>query len=108
MNCLMQQYAAIKEKYKDAILLFRVGDFDEMFGEDATLAGKHMEVMVGETDGEGAVKRMASLPFYSLDNALRILTKAGYKVAVCDQLEAPKAGAMKRGVTELLNPQMKK
>ena len=90
MSKLIKQYSAIKEKYKDALLLFRVGDFYQTFDRDADIIGEKMKIMVVETDDKGDIKKMASLPFYSLDNALRILTKAGYKVAVCDHLKALK------------------
>jgi DNA mismatch repair protein MutS len=104
MSKLIKQYSAIKEKYKDALLLFRVGDFYQTFDRDADIIGEQMKIMVVETDDKGDIKKMAGVPFYSLDNALRILTKAGYKVAVCDPLEDPKTakGIKKRDVTNYL------
>ena len=101
MNLLIKQYKTIKEKYRDAILLFRVGDFYETFNEDAQIVGSQMDILVTVGDENSDVKKKASVPFYSLDLALRLLTKSGYKVAVCEQLEAPKPGHMKRGVTDI-------
>jgi DNA mismatch repair protein MutS len=101
MNQLIGQYKAIKEKYKDTILLFRVGDFYQTFNEDAALLGERMGILVIEEDGNKGIKNTASLPFHSLDSALRLLTKAGYKVAVCDPLEEPKSRPMKRDATEV-------
>ena len=105
MSKLMQQYRAIKEKYPDTILLFRVGDFYETFGEDAKKAADILGGLFLETrnpEGEGTV---FSIPYYSLHVALSKLIKAGYKVGICDQLEDPKTvrGLAKRGVTDLFN-----
>ena len=101
MTTLLQQYFAIKAKYKDAILLFRVGDFYETFNEDAKIVSCTLGITLVLTEQDPDVKAGASLPHYTLDTALHKLVKAGYKVAICDQLEAPKAGSMKRGFTEL-------
>ena len=98
----MQQYFAIKAKYKDAILLFRVGDFYETFNEDAEIISRILQITLVLTEQNPGIKAAASLPRYSLDTALHKLVKAGYKVAICDKLEAPKVGPMKRGVTGLI------
>ncbi|MBE7170534.1 MAG: hypothetical protein INR73_08085 [Williamsia sp.] len=105
MTHLIQQYTAIKAKYKDAILLFRVGDFYETFNEDAETVALHMRIPLAIHEQKPDIKAAASLSHYHLHDALRILTRAGYKVAVCDQLKAPKAGPTKRGVTDLLEPE---
>ena len=99
MTTLMQQYFAIKTKYNDAVLLFRVGDFYETFNEDAKIVSRILQITLVLTEQNPDIKAAASLPHYTLDTALHKLVKAGYKVAICDQLEAPKAGYTKRGVT---------
>ena len=101
MTTLLQQYFAIKAKYKDAVLLFRVGDFYETFNEDAEIVSRILGITVTLTEQDPDIKAGASLPHYTLDTALHKLVKAGYKVGICDQLEAPKAGPMKCGVTGL-------
>lgn len=101
MAPLMEHYHAIKAKYKDALILFRVGDFYEVFGEDALAATRVFGGLFMETKNEKGLTTGLSIPHYSLDTALHKLVKAGYRVAVCDQLEAPKAGPMKRGVAGL-------
>lgn len=102
----MQQYKAIKAKYKDAILLFRVGDFYELFDEDARQAAGVLGGLFTETKKGDETKDMLSVPHFSLDTALRKLVKAGHRVAVCEQLEDPKTvkGLVRRGVTESRNP----
>lgn len=109
MTPLMQQYKTIKAKYPDAILLFRVGDFYEIFDEDAKIAAKVLGIILTETTNDIAIKAAASLPFHSLDFALHKLVKAGYRVAVCDQLEDPKTSKdiVKRGVTDVLKAPVK-
>ena len=101
MTTLLQQYFAIKAKYKDAVLLFRVGDFYETFNEDAETVSRILGITLVLTEQDPDIKAAASLPHYNLDTALHKLVKGGYKVGICDQLEAPKAGTMKRGVTGL-------
>lgn len=101
MNQLLPQYFAIKKKYKDAVLLFRVGEFYETFNEDAAILSRVLGVTLLLTDLNPDIKTAASLPHYHLDMALHKLVKAGYKVGICEQLEAPKAGPLKRGVTDL-------
>lgn len=104
---LMQQHRAIKQKYPDAILLFRVGDFYETFGQDAVLASQILGItLTKRNNGAAADASLAGFPHHSLDTYLHKLVKAGHRVAVCDQLEDPKQakGIVKRGVTEMLTP----
>ncbi|MFM9908448.1 MAG: DNA mismatch repair protein MutS [Chitinophagaceae bacterium] len=104
---LMQQHRAIKQKYPDAILLFRVGDFYETFGEDAILSSKVLGItLTKRNNGAASSSELAGFPHHALDTYLHKLVKAGYRVAICDQLEDPKLakGIVKRGVTELVTP----
>ena len=104
---LMKQYNEIKSKYPDAILLFRVGDFYETFGEDAIRASSILGiVLTRRANGAAAYIELAGFPHHSLDAYLPKLVRAGYRVAVCDQLEDPKMTKtiVKRGVTELVTP----
>lgn len=104
---LMQQHRAIKQKYPDAILLFRVGDFYETFGEDAVIASKVLGItLTKRNNGSASSSELAGFPHHALDTYLHKLVKAGYRVAICDQLEDPKSvkGIVKRGVTELVTP----
>jgi DNA mismatch repair protein MutS len=104
---LMQQHRAIKQKYPDAILLFRVGDFYETFGEDAIIASKVLGItLTKRNNGAASSSELAGFPHHALDTYLHKLVKAGYRVAICDQLEDPKTvkGIVKRGVTEMVTP----
>ena len=104
---LMQQHRAIKQKYPDAVLLFRVGDFYETFGEDAIIASQVLGItLTRRNNGAASSSELAGFPHHSLDTYLHKLVKAGYRVAICDQLEDPKQakGIVKRGVTELVTP----
>jgi DNA mismatch repair protein MutS len=104
---LMQQHKAIKQKYPDAILLFRVGDFYETFGEDAIKASAVLGItLTKRNNGIDNSNELAGFPHHALDTYLHKLVKAGYRVAICDQLEDPKQakGIVKRGVTELVTP----
>ena len=104
---LMKQYNAIKAKYPDALLLFRVGDFYETFGEDAIrTSGILGIVLTKRANGVAAYIELAGFPYHSLDLYLPKLVKAGLRVAICDQLEDPKMTKtiVKRGVTELVTP----
>lgn len=103
----MRQYFAIKAKHPGAVLLFRVGDFYETFGEDAILVSKVLGiVLTRRSNGAAAEVELAGFPHHALDTYLPKLVKAGFRVAVCDQLEDPKQakGIVKRGVTELVTP----
>jgi len=104
---LMQQHRAIKQKYPDAILLFRVGDFYETFGEDAITASRVLGITLTKRNNSAAASSdLAGFPYHALDTYLHKLVKAGYRVAICDQLEDPKSvkGIVKRGVTEMVTP----
>ena len=103
----MQQHRAIKQKYPDAILLFHVGDFYETFGEDAIIASRVLGItLTRRNNGAASSSELAGFPHHALDTYLHKLVKAGYRVAICDQLEDPKAakGIVKRGVTEMVTP----
>jgi len=103
----MKQYMAIKAKYPGALLLFRVGDFYETFGEDAIKASKILDItLTKRANGAASHIELAGFPHHSLDNYLPKLVRAGQRVAICDQLEDPKSvkGIVKRGVTELVTP----
>ncbi len=104
---LMKQYNAIKAKYPDALLLFRVGDFYETFGQDAISASEILGiVLTRRANGAAAYVELAGFPHHALDTYLPKLVRAGHRVAICDQLEDPKLTKkiVKRGVTELVTP----
>ena len=104
---LMKQYNDIKSKYPDAILLFRVGDFYETFGDDAVLASKILGIILTKRGaGSTSETELAGFPHHSIGNYLPKLVKSGYRVAICDQLEDPKLAKkiVKRGVTEIVTP----
>jgi DNA mismatch repair protein MutS len=104
---MMQQHRAIKQKYPDAILLFRVGDFYETFGQDAVIASQVLGItLTKRNNGAASSSELAGFPHHSIDTYLHKLVKAGYRVAVCDQLEDPKQakGVVKRGVTDMVTP----
>lgn len=103
----MKQYNAIKAKYPDALLLFRVGDFYETFGSDAIKAAKILDIILTKRGaGSQSETELAGFPHHSLNTYLPKLVKAGARVAICDQLEDPKKTKkiVKRGVTELITP----
>ena len=104
---MMKQYFAFKADYPEAVLLFRCGDFYETYGDDALIASKVLGIVLTKRSSvsPGAIP-MAGFPFHSLETYLPRLVRAGYKVAVCDQLEDPKLtkNIVKRGVTELVTP----
>lgn len=104
---LMKQHKEIKAKYPDAVLLFRVGDFYETFGEDALISSRVLGItLTKRANGSASHIELAGFPHHSVDTYLHKLVKAGYRVAICDQLEDPKTvkGIVKRGVTELVTP----
>lgn len=104
---LMDQYFAIKAEYPDALLLFRVGDFYETFAEDAIKTSKALGiVLTRRANGSASSVELAGFPHHALDTYLPKLVRAGYKVAVCDQLEDPKLAKkiVKRGITEVVTP----
>ena len=104
---LMKQYMAVKAKHPDAVLLFRVGDFYETFGEDAIRASEILGiVLTRRANGAASFVELAGFPFHALDTYLPKLVRAGQRVAICEQLEDPKLAKkiVKRGITELITP----
>lgn len=104
---LMKQFNSIKAKYPDALLLFRVGDFYETFGEDAVKTSSTLGIVLTKRrNGSATFVDLAGFPHHALDTYLPKLVRAGYRVAICDQLEDPKTTKkiVKRGVTELVTP----
>lgn len=103
---LMKQYNAIKAKYPDAMLLFRIGDFYEMFGKDAIKAANVLGITLTARNNGGTKLELAGFPHHSLNTYLPKLVRSGMRVAICDQLEAPskEKKIVKRGVTELVTP----
>ena len=103
---LMKQYNAIKSKYSNALLLFRVGDFYETFGEDAITVARVLGIVLTNRANGSSKIELAGFPFHSIDTYLPKLVRAGFRVAICEQLEDPKQSKtiVKRGVTELVTP----
>lgn len=104
---LMQQYTSIKAKHPDAILLFRMGDFYETFGEDAIKASEILGItLTKRANGAAATVELAGFPHHAIETYLPKLVRAGQRVAICEQLEDPKLTKklVKRGVTELVTP----
>ena len=102
----MKQYNTFKAQYPDALLLFRVGDFYETFGEDAIRTSKILDiVLTRRANGSASHIELAGFPHHALDTYLPKLVRAGLRVAICDQLEDPKLAKtiVKRGITELGN-----
>ena len=104
----MRQYSEYKSQYPDAVLLFRVGDFYETFGDDAIKASEALGITLTKRNNGGGSGEMplAGFPHHALDTYLPKLVRHGYRVAICDQLEDPKQakGLVKRGITELSTP----
>lgn len=102
----MAQYAQVKSKHPDALLLFRVGDFYETFGEDAIKAAQTLGIIQTSRNNGGSDVELAGFPYHSLDMYLPRLVKAGHRVAICEQLEKPskEKKIVKRGVTEIVTP----
>jgi len=104
---MMQQYLNIKEQHKDAILFFRLGDFYEMFFEDALTASRELEItLTGKECGQEERAPMCGVPFHAVDSYVSKLIEKGYKVAICEQLEDPKQtkGMVKRDVVRIVTP----
>lgn len=104
---LMKQHAELKKKFPDAILLFRVGDFYETFGEDAHKASNILGItLTRKAAGHGTYCDLAGIPYHAVEQYLPRLVRAGLRVAICEQLEDPKTakGLVKRGITELVTP----
>src|SRR5512138_149532 len=104
---LMKQYYSVKAKHPDAILLFRVGDFYETFGEDAIRSSEILGItLTRRANGSASFVELAGFPYHALDIYLPRLVRAGQRVAICEQLEDPKLTKkiVKRGITELVTP----
>ena len=102
---LMAQYFAVKEKYPDAILLFRVGDFYETFAEDAVKTSRALGITLTSRNNGGSNVELAGFPYHAMDMYLPRLVRAGYRVAICDQMEKPVPGrVVRRAVTEVVTP----
>ncbi len=104
---MVAQYQAIKEQYPDVILMFRLGDFYEMFGDDAVTASRELEiVLTSRSQGYAADVPMCGVPYHAVDRYIARLISKGYRVAICDQLEDPKKTKkiVKRGVTRVVTP----
>ena len=102
----MQQYFQVKTKHPDAVLLFRVGDFYETFGEDAVRASQALGIILTKRNNGGSDIELAGFPHHSLDTYLPRLVRAGFRVAICEQLEkpSPQKKIVRRGVTEVVTP----
>ena len=104
---MMQQYLEIKNRYRDAILFYRLGDFYEMFYEDAQTVARELELtLTGRACGEGERAPMCGVPFHSADTYIGRLVAKGYKVVICEQMEDPaKAkGLVKRDIVRVVTP----
>ncbi|MBK8955769.1 MAG: DNA mismatch repair protein MutS [Saprospiraceae bacterium] len=106
MTPLMEQYYAMKAKHPDALLLYRVGDFYETFGEDAITSSKVLGIVLTKRNNGGSDIELAGFPHHSLDVYLPKLVRAGFRVALCEQLEKPSKGkkVVKRGITDVITP----
>ncbi|MCL1873374.1 MAG: DNA mismatch repair protein MutS [Clostridiales bacterium] len=107
MTPMMRQYQEIKEQYSDCLLFFRLGDFYEMFAEDAKIASRELEIILTARDGgNGSKIPMCGVPFHAVDNYLARLISRGHKVAICEQVEDPKAakGIVRREVVRVVTP----
>ncbi|MBN3426214.1 hypothetical protein CJF14_03245 [Clostridium botulinum] len=104
---MMRQYLEVKESCKDCILFFRLGDFYEMFFEDAKVASKELElVLTGRDCGLEERAPMCGIPYHAANTYIGRLVSAGYKIAICEQLEDPSAskGIVKRGIIKIITP----
>src|ERR1700683_4681035 len=104
---LMRQYHAVKEQVPGALLMFRLGDFYELFFEDAVTAARELEITLTARNKEkGQPIPMCGVPYHSAENYIARLTQKGYRVAICDQMEVPSAATklVKRGVTRIVTP----
>ena len=107
LSPMMKQYMGIKEQYKDCILFFRLGDFYEMFFDDAIIASKELEItLTGKNCGQEERAPMCGVPFHSADTYIARLVERGYKVAICEQVEDASAtrGIVKREVVQVVTP----
>src|SRR5438094_2240850 len=104
---LMRQYSSIKERHPDALLLFRLGDFYELFFEDAVVASKELQITLTSRNKEkGAAIPMCGVPYHAAEGYIAKLIRRGYRVAVCDQVEDPRVAKklVKREVTRVVTP----
>lgn len=103
---MMKQYGDIKKQYTDCLLFYRMGDFYELFNEDAHIGARVLNItLTGKANGKGGRIPMAGVPYHSVDSYLAKLVKAGYKVAICEQLSPPnKKGLVKRDVVRIVTP----
>ena len=104
---MMQKYLETKQEHPDCILFYRLGDFYEMFFEDALTASKELEItLTGKSCGLKERAPMCGVPYHAVDNYLNRLVSKGYKVAICEQVEDPKLakGLVKREVTRIVTP----
>ena len=107
LSPMMQQYMRIKEQYKDAILFFRLGDFYEMFYDDAKLVSSELDLtLTGKDCGQNERAPMCGIPYHSCDSYIARLVSKGYKIAMCDQVENPAQakGVVKREVVRVITP----
>ena len=107
LSPMMEQYFQIKQNYPDTLLFFRLGDFYEMFFDDAKIASKELElVLTGRDCGQEERAPMCGVPFHSADSYIAKLVGRGYKVAICEQVEDPKTakGLVRREVTRIITP----
>ncbi|MBQ8598135.1 MAG: DNA mismatch repair protein MutS, partial [Lachnospiraceae bacterium] len=107
MTPMMQQYLETKKEYPDCILFYRLGDFYEMFFEDAITASKELEItLTGKNCGLEERAPMCGIPYHAVDGYLNKLVSRGYKVAICEQMEDPKLakGLVKRDVVRIVTP----
>lgn len=107
MTPMMRQYMELKEKYQDCLLFFRLGDFYEMFFEDAKTASKELDlVLTGRDCGMSERAPMCGVPYHSVDVYINKLIQKGYKVAICEQLEDPalSKGLVERDVIRIITP----
>ena len=102
----MAQYYKLKAKHPDAILLYRVGDFYETFGDDAKVTAEVLGIVLTSRNNGGSDMPLAGFPFHSLDVYLPKLVRAGYRVAICEQLEKPskEKKVVDRGITDVITP----
>jgi len=104
----MRQYAEAKQQYRDAILFFRMGDFYEMFYEDALVAARALDLTLTSRskDGQGTAIPMCGVPYHAVDTYLARLVKKGFRVAICDQVEDPRKakGLVRREIVRVVSP----
>src|SRR5687768_11428927 len=103
---MMRQWEKMKAQYPDALLLFRMGDFYEMFGEDAKTAARELEITLTKRSKDENAVPMCGVPFHAAERYIAQLVAKGYRCAICDQVEDPKyaRGLVKRDITRVLSP----